>query len=179
MKTKKYQIKQKEQRKILNDLNFNLYCEVLTYRKLLQLASEIQEALLSDKIKYLLKVALKQEELAKKLGAHEKKRMVLIEKLAASFALPKKTLSLSQLISLVKEPYATNYANIRNELHSLISKLDALCFQNARLIESNIKYIDEMLFLLATLNEEEYSTYLCTGKIDNSQYNPRVLDYNL
>ena len=179
MKTQKPEIKYQRQRQMLNDLSSNLNREVLTYRKLLQFAGEIQEALLSDEIEQILEVASQQSQLAKTLQAHEEARMVLIKKLAISFALPKETLSLSQLIPLVKEPYATNYATLRNELHSLISKLDARCFQNARLISSNIEYVNEMLGILANLSEEEESTYLCTGKIDNSQYSPRLLDYNL
>lgn len=165
MKTQKSEIKL--QRQMLSDLSFNLNCEVLAYRKLLKLALEIQKALLSDKTEKILKLALKQAKLAKKVEEHEKARMALIEKLASSFALSKRNLSLSQLISLVKEPYATNYTAFRDELHSLISKLDALCFQNARLISSNLEYIDGMLGILATLSRDSDSTYLCTGKINN------------
>jgi len=196
---------------MLDDLYFNLDCEVLAYRKLVQLASETQEAILSDKSEQILLIASQQAKLARKLQAHEEARMILIEKLfareavyevnrakpdafptrspseqgvlrAASFALPRRRgafspvqsepLSLSQIISMVPEPYATKYATLRNELHSLISKLDVLCFQNARLIKSNIEYIDEMLFLLANLSRDSNSasTYTNTGKIDNYDF---------
>ena len=178
MKIQKPGIKYQRQRQMLNDLSRNLICAAKTYRKLLQLASEIQEAILSDKVEYLLKVASQQGKLARKLQAHEKARMVLIEELATSLALPEETLSLSQLISLVNEPYATHYTTLRNELHSLISKLDTLSVQNARLLSSNIKYIDEMLEIFATLSKDSDSTYLRTGKTNNSQYQS-ILDYNL
>ena len=187
MKTRKVEIK----RQMLNDLSFNLNCEVLAYRKLLQLANEIQEALLSDKIEQILNKASLQAKLASKLQAHEEARMVLCEKLAncvyeskpvLTFAMPKDSLSLSKLISLVPEPYAKNYAILRNELHSLISKLDVLCFQNTRLISSNIKYIDEMFKMVATLSRDSDSTYINTGKIDNSgslATSATILDYSL
>jgi len=168
MTTPKLEIEYPRQRQMLNGLFQNLNCAVKAYRKLLQLASDIQEAILSDEVEQILLVASQQAKLARKLQAHEEARMVLIEKLGTFFALPSEILSLSQLISLVPEPYATNYATLRNKLHSLISKLDALCFQNARLISSNIEYVDGMLGILANLNENSDSTYLCTGKINNS-----------
>lgn len=201
MKTPKLEIEYPRQRQLLNDLSQNLNCAVKAYRKLLQLSRDIQESLLSDTVEQILLLASQQAKLARKLQAHEEDRIVLIEKLFTSFtdgfalrfasltdafgsrgdsfALPSEILSLSQLISLVPEPYATNYITLRKKLHSLISKLNALCFQNARLISSKIEYFDGMLEILANLNENSESTYLCTGKIDNSQYKPRMLDYNL
>lgn len=199
-KTRKLKTKHPVQRQMLDDLSFNLNCEVLAYRELLQLASKIQNALLSDEsdlptVRYgeqILIVASQQAKLARKLQAHEETRISLCEKLAASFALPfvgeephspvpPEQVSLSQLISLVPEPYATKYVTFRNELNSLISKLDVLCFQNARLISNNIQYINEMLGILATLGKDSnsISTYTNTGKINNSQYNPRVLDFDV
>jgi hypothetical protein len=177
MKPQKLKIKYPRQRQMLNDLSFNLNCAVKAYRKLLQFASEIRAALLSDRTEQLLKIALKQTNLAKRLQAHEEARMTLIERFATSFALSKDRLNLTQLILLVPEPYATNYANLRNELNYLISKLDVICFQNCRLISSNIKYLDEMLSLLANLSGDSEATYINTGKINNSPCNPHFALY--
>lgn len=188
MKTPKLRIEYPEQRQLLNELSQNLNYAVKAYRKLLQLSRDIQESLLSDTVEQILLVVSQQAKLARKLQAHEEDRIVLMEKLFASltfelqdasFAPPSETLSLSQLIPLVPEPYATNYITLRKKLHPLISKLNAFCFQNARLISSKIEYFDGVLEILANLNENSESTYLCTGKIANSQYKPRMLDYNL
>ena len=178
-----------QRRQLLNELSQNLNYAVKAYRKLLQLSRDIQESLLSDTVEQILLVASQQAKLARKLQAHEEDRIVLLEQLGNSFAppygrsggieFPPETLSLSQLIPLVPEPYATNYITLRKKLHSLISKLNAFCFQNARLISSKIEYFDGVLEILANLNEDSESTYLCTGKIANSQYKPRMLDYNL
>lgn len=168
MKTQKLSITYPGQRQMLNDLSQNLNDAVKVYQKLLQLAIEIQEALFSDNIRQILVAASQQTKLARKLQEHEKTRMALIEKVGKSFSLPSEILSLSQLIFLVPEPYATNYATLRNKLQILISQLDILCFQNARLISSNIEYVDGMLGILANLSEYSDFTYLCTGRIDNS-----------
>jgi hypothetical protein len=178
MKIEKLNLKYPGQRQILNELSQNLNDAVRVYQKLLQLASEIQEALFSDKIEQILVAASQQTKLARALQEHEKIRMAVIEKVGTSFSLPSETLSLSHLISLAPEPYATNYAILRNKLQLLISKLDSLCFQNARLISSNIEYVDGMLGILTNLSKDSDSTYLCTGRIGNSQYKAQILDYS-
>ena len=167
----------KSKRQLLNELSKNLSIAIKAYRGLLQLAQDTQKAILDDQTESLLTIAKEQASLARNLKAHEGARIILIEQLATYLHRPTETLTLSQLIPLIAETYAATYTRLRNELLTLISKLDTFNFQNARLIEESIGYVNEMIGIFATLSNTSSSTYLNTGKIDNSSYNPSVLDY--
>lgn len=129
----------KSMSRLLTDLSNNLSDTVNTYRKLLQFAKDAQEAILADQTEQLLKITEMQTSLTRVLKVFDENRMVLIEQIASYLQLPKDKLTLSQLISSVAEPYATNYARFRNELCSLISEIDTLNSQNARLIEAGVQ----------------------------------------
>ena len=105
----------------------------------MQLAKDAQKAILADQAERLLEIAAMQASWARVLKASEETRTLLIERIALYLQLPKDKLTLSQLISSVAEPYATNYTCFRSELRSLISELDTLNSQNAHLIEESVE----------------------------------------
>ena len=162
-------------KRLLEDLSQVLNAELSQYRRLLQLSCQEQEFIVTCQIDELMDITRVQETLALELKMLEEARLILVSKLSMTLEILPEELTLTRLIELVEEPYATDYAAFRQEAISLVRELQNVNSQNAYLIGRSVEYISGELKIFSALSPSQ--TYLNTGEVSyNSRSELQTID---
>ena len=142
---------------ILKDLVTLLRSELELYKNLLLVAKKKKPALIEGKLADIEELTKTEQILLLKVGKVEEGRQSLHLQLANHFSMPVEQLTISKLIEIIEEPWASAINGVQEDFILTLEELKVINQSNSGLIKQSLDYI-EFSFNLLTGTEAE-ATY--------------------
>lgn len=152
-----------------------LQYEYKTYSEILKIAESKTDSLVKNDVEAITAISEKERKMAEQTLKLNQAREQIIKSLAERLNEDYKTLTITKLSMLLKEPYKKQLEKIQKEMSALLAKLTARNEINKKLIENAIKYLDFNIQLLTGPNPAS-STYGKSGMEVSSANNRSMLD---
>lgn len=159
--------------KLAENLITALQYEYKTYLEILKIAETKTDYLVKNDVQALTSITEKENKMAEQTVKLNHVREQVLKSLAEKYDQDYKTLTITKIKNLVKEPYKSQLDEIHTKLSDLISKLSLKNEINNKLIENAIKYLDFNIQLI-TAPEPTAPTY-GKGGVEVSQTNKRSM----
>jgi Mg2+ and Co2+ transporter CorA len=134
--------------KLLTDILGSLEQEKEIYKELIDLSTRKTDIILKKKVDVLDKLVDLEQELIEHINKLELDRQKLVEELAKIKNVEANTVTLSTLIEWSEGDLRLKFENIQEEFIRIIDRQKHLNEINAKLIRSNLEYIDFALSLI-------------------------------
>ncbi|NLM74460.1 MAG: flagellar protein FlgN [Clostridiaceae bacterium] len=112
------------------------------------------DCLIKNNIQTLVSLTEQEKELSKKAEQLNQAREQLIKKISGGIGQDPGSVTLSELIKQVPQPYSQQLEDIGNRLTKLINELSARNDINKKLIENALQYVDFSIQLMASPQPE-------------------------
>ena len=149
---------------ILSDLIDLLEQEIEAFRRLLDLLSEQQGAIVHRRIDDFRENVTEEEELILRMRDLERDRASKAETLSDTLGIGPGKLTLAEITQIVEDRYAVRLSELRRGLLALTEKVKNTNAVNRFLIEQGLHFVERNIQLL-TGGEHLGSRYVRTGKI--------------
>jgi len=161
--------------KLLTDILDSLEQEKEIYKELIDLSTRKTDIILKKKVDVLDKLVDLEQELVEHIKKLELDRQELVEELAKVKDVEANTITLSKLIEWSEGDLRLKFENIQEEFTRIIDRLRHLNEINAKLIRTNLEYIDFALSLV-TGEGASGSIYEKEGKVSKSGQSRNLFD---
>lgn len=161
--------------KLLSDILTNMEKEKEFYAELVQLSTRKTDIIINKKIDVLDKLVNLEQEFIMHIGKLESERQDLVEKLAMIMDVDPGSITLSQLIEWAQGDIRSKFENLQDEFSSIIDQQKRLNEINAKLIKTNLEYIDFALNLI-TGDGTSGNVYEKQGKVSKTSQSRNLFD---
>jgi flagellar biosynthesis/type III secretory pathway chaperone len=134
---------------LLERLSEILSQEIAQYSKLLDILSVERHAIVGDSAERIHDILKQQETLILELKTLEEARVTIMDKFVEQFQTSTQKLTLLELATLVKEPFASEYKELSRQLGELLQQLEQVNRDNMYLIDHSLDYVNSALRLFA------------------------------
>ena len=149
---------------LLTELITILDKEIELHKQLLSLLHKERELLVDLSTEEIFENNKKKETCTLKIKMLEESRLSLVEKLSQHYEIPFKELTLSKIVSLVKEPYRSALNTSRSTLIALTSSTKEINHNNCLIVRDFLYYFKRSLDFLYHASSAS-PTYVDNGKI--------------
>ena len=125
--------------------------EIDLYQSLLLILQQEKEAVVFSKLRELNESSKEKENHVLKIRILEEQRIKFLEKIAESLEYPSSQLTLSNLIQIIDEPYATRLRNIHNVTAALLQAIQEVNNSNKALVLHSLDLVRGSLALFNNL----------------------------
>jgi hypothetical protein len=159
---------------LLNYLNNCIDRQHNLYRKLLDLFIEEQRAILASDLEELNNIVIDKELVLQNIRQEELERKQTGDKIAALLGIDPETLTITQLSTRIKEPYASDIKHRGARLQNLIDEIQVASERNRSLCLHALQFVGSSIKLLTTLTHPN-QVYHATGRVQNEGRVGRML----
>jgi flagellar biosynthesis/type III secretory pathway chaperone len=159
---------------LLTELSGLLEQETELYQALLAAIETEKRAVIDTNLENLNEITKAKENLLLKLRILDEGRSHLLRKLADILGQPVDTLNLKKLSRMVEAPHASRLKHCREELLSLITKIQAVNNQNRALFSHSLELVKGSMNLLNNLMISS-PVYFSTGDIQRRDQTGKIL----
>ncbi len=155
---------------ILISLENNLKSQIHSYRKLIQLEKEKQQALVNNKIQEIEIITVQEEKILLEVGRLEEGRLYWAEFFAKKIG--------KQIEEITMADLAINFPifdSVKQELEDIIAELNNLHQTNTKLLENAINLVN---ITISSLTSVPKTTYAKTTVKENNKTNSNVFFIN-
>jgi len=149
---------------LLAELITILNKEIELHKQLLSLLHKERELLIDLSTEEIFENNKKKETCTLKIKMLEESRLSLVERLSQHYAIPSQELTLSKIVSLVKEPYRSALNTLRSTLIALTSSTKEINHNNCLIVKDSLCYFKRSLDFLYHASSAS-PTYVDSGKI--------------
>ena len=149
---------------LLSELIAILNKEIELHKELLSFLHKDRELLVDLRAEEIFESNKKKETCTLKIKMLEESRSLLVDKLSQHYAISSQELTLSKIISLVKEPYHSVLDTARSILTALIKSIKEVNQGNALIVKDSLYYFNRSLDFLNYASSLS-PTYVDNGKI--------------
>ena len=161
--------------KLLRDILDNMEREKDFYTELIELSTRKTDIILKKKVDVLDKLVDLEQEFIAHIGKLESDRQELVERLAKIKAVDPDSITLSSLVEWSEGNMKTRFESLQEEFGRIINRQKHLNEINAKLIKTNLEYIDFALNLM-TGEGASGSVYEKRGKVSKSSQSRNLFD---
>ena len=151
-------------RAILEDLKKLLLEQKTVLEELLGLSLEERQIIVNGEATKLEDVVRREFKGLSKLGALEKKRLMLHKDLAVEFSIPEEEVTVSTIAQRAEQEEREILSSVRDELLTLAQKHSEVNNENRELIKSHLEYSEMMLDLMVEPNDPLNNFYGGDGR---------------
>ena len=144
------------------------------YRKLLDLFHTERSAVLASDLEALNSVIMDKELLLQNIRQAELARREIADEMASRLGLEAGSLTISQLIEKVDQPYASRIRSKGARLQALIDEIQVVSERNRSLCLQALQFVSGSIKLLTALSRPN-QVYHATGRIQNGRPIGRML----
>ena len=150
---------------LLEDLVKILDTELDQYHDLLGMLHAQRKHFATGDIESFEEINKRQGTVVLKIKTLEEARKSIVSQLAQYFNVPQDGFTLTKLAALVDEPYSKQCKTFREEILSLIKKLENIRESNAYLIQHALHYVSGVLRIFASSRAQSYE-YSNSGQLE-------------
>lgn len=142
---------------LLEELISILEKEAFLYREFLYLLKEERDTIASFSLDRIAEITRKKVDLIDTLREAEGTRAAIVGSFGDSFKVEHIEFTISYLIGIVAEPYASRLKDCANNLSLVVREVSEFNKDNGILIERSLKYINDSIHILSGLVEERHT----------------------